>query len=396
MRIFIINANWGRGGPGGVASDLYYVLEKEGNKCCFAYARGTVPKDVNSYRIGTMADVYLHAASSRLFDNAGFMSAHATNKLIKEIQRYKPDVISMHNLLGYTLHVEKLFSYIRESRIPTFWTLHDCWAVTGHCITGLCDHWKNGCGHCPRKHDFPKSLLLDRSAQNVKRKNKCFSGIDNLHLITPSKWLANILKDTFLGEYPITIIPNGIDLKVFKPTENNLREKYELIGKTILLTVAGIWVDTKGGNYFAQLVDRLDESFVFVMIGKNSDQYLKESKRTIHFERTKDRQQLVQWYTTADIFINPTMGDNFPTVNLEALACGTPVVTFNTGGSAESVGDCGEIAAQGDINALVKAILDCRDRKISSDVCINRARSYDKNERYRDYLDIYQLEIGSI
>ena len=394
MRVIIINANWGGGGPGGIAADLYCVLTKAGHECRFAYARGKAPDDVSAYRIGTMLDVYVHTASARLFDNAGFMSGHATDGLIKEIERYRPDIISIHNPLGYTIHVEKLFNYIRASGIPTFWTIHDCWAATGHCITSLCGHWETGCGNCPNKGEYPKSILLDRSAKNLQRKIQCLSGIENLSFIAPSVWIKELLKKSYLGEYRFEVIHNGIDLEKFHPVESDLREQYGLTGKTILLGVAGKWTVNKGGSYLRKLADRLDDRYAVVMIGKGAEQYADEFGRMICLGPTDSIMQLAQWYTVADAFVNPTMGDNFPTVNLEALACGTPVVTFDTGGSGESVGECGAVVEAGNLNALYAAVMDCVTRKTPSEKCVKHAQLYNKLDRYKDYLELFQRKLA--
>lgn len=390
MRVFIISANWGSGSVGGIVRDLYHTLTEHGHTCCFAYGRGDVPEEVNSIRIGTKWTPYVHAACARIFDNAGFLSTAATRKLVREIREFAPDVISIQNPLGYTLDVQVLFDFIRESGIPTFWTMHDCWAVTGHCITGLCDHWQSGCGNCPRKHAFPQSLVLDRSAANLKKKKKIFSDIPNLRLITPSHWLAQLLQQTYMKHYPVQVIHNGIDQTIFCPTDSDLRVRYQLEGKKLLLAVAGVWEESKGASYFYELTRRLGEEYAFVMIGKNNDHQLQENPRILHIPRTNDQKELAAWYTAADMLINPTMGDNFPTVNLEALACGTPVVTFDTGGSKESVGDCGEIALPGDIESLMEAIASCDARRITRQQCLNRAKNFDKKKCFETYTQLFQ------
>lgn len=393
MRVFIINANWGKGGPGGIAADLYDVMTRNGHICRFAYGRGSIPSGVSAYRIGGALNVYCHAVAARVFDNAGFMSGHATEGLIRDIERFKPDIISVQNPLGYTLHVERLFGYIRESGIPTFWTIHDCWAVTGHCIFGLCDHWKTGCGRCPQKSEYPKSVMLDRSASNFARKRKALSGIRNLHLITPSDWIKRLLEDTYMREYPITVIRNGIDLSVFRPVDSDLRKVYEIENKRVLLAVASVWSERKGGNYLQRLMRDLDESYVMVVIGKCGEKYTDGTERMIYIERTEDRNQLAEWYSTADVFVNPTVGDNFPTVNLEALACGTPVVTFDTGGSGEPIGNCGAVVDPANIDELHRAVENCIERRIPPEDCVAQASYYDKNDRYKDYMKLFQLKL---
>lgn len=390
MRVYLISANWGHGGPGGVAGDLYYTLSKLGNECRFACARGEVPDNVNSYRIGKKRDVYIHALTARILDKAGFMSTKATQGMINDIIQFNPDIISIQNPLGYSMNIELLLDFIRKSKIVTFWTLHDCWAFTGHCITGVCERLDKGCGHCIHKKDFPKSYVIDNSKNNLLRKIKSFSNISTLRLITPSQWLADLIKKTYLNQYPVYVINNGIDLDVFKPIASDLREQWGLTNKKVLLCVAGVWTRTKGSNYIYRIIEKLDDSYIVVMIGKNNDAELKNNQRIIHVPKTEDRNELAKWYTTADIFLNPTMGDNFPTVNLEALACGTPIVTFDTGGSKESVGNCGRVVAQGDVDSMVTEIISCFNEHISKDKCLERAKKYDKSARYGDYVSLFE------
>lgn len=391
MRLYIVTANWGKGGPGGVAADLYRVVRKKGWECRFAYGRERVPIDINSYRIGNCVTPYLHAASSMVFDNAGFATKKPTLKLVEDIRRYQPDIINLHNPLGYSMNVSILFDYFKRSDIPVVWTMHDCWSVTGHCITGICENWKGGCGHCPNKKEYPASYVFDRSRRNLKRKQICFCDVPNLRLVSPSDWLKGLISSTYLKQYEIDVIPNGIDLSVFQPVKSVLRKKYHLQNKKVLLSVAGVWVKTKGARYLYKLADILGPEYVIVMVGKvHGKEWKRNSNRIIHIDHTKDRVQLAQWYSMADLFINPTMGDNFPTVNLEAMACGTPVVTFDTGGSGEAVGECGKIVPAGDIMKLKEAIFDCIEERIKPELCVNRARNYDKNIRYAQYLQLFE------
>lgn len=394
MRVYIITANWGSGGPGSIAADLYNIILNHGDECKFAYARESIPNNINSYRIGSMLDVYSHVLISRIFDNAGFLSSKATKRLIDDIENYKPDLINIHNPLGYSINVELLLNYIRDKAIPTVWTLHDCWTFTGHCITGLCHRLKTGCGDCPRKCEYPKSVFLDRSAKNFLRKKKCFSNIPNISFVGPSNWICNLAKESFLREYEITHIPNGIDLSVFRPKQSNLVDEFELKNHIVLLSVASYWSKHKGLEYLLKLMERLDDKFRLVIVGKVNNSVKKRKRSNIlYIDRTTNRQELVNWYSLADIFVNPTVGDNFPTVNIEALACGTPVVTFNTGGSGEMIGDCGEVVEKGNIIEMDAAIHRCLKKKISDKECRKQAMAYDSFARYDEYIRYFQTII---
>lgn len=386
MRLYIINATWGGGGPGGIVADLYSVAQENGWTCRIAYSRGNCPKDVNSYHIGNALTPYIHAATSMIFDNAGFTTKKSTLNLIEDIEAFKPDVINLHNPLGYSMNLKILFEYFKKSAVKVVWTLHDVWSLTGHCHAEMCSHWESGCGNCPRKNEYPASYIFDKSRQNRILKEKIFGDVPNMRLITPSNWLRNLALKTYLKQYKIDVIHNGIDLEVFKPIDSELRKQYKLENKFVLLSVAGIWTKNKGAEYIYELTQRLDDRFAFVMIGKNKDRELKHNKRIIHIDRTDDRQQLAQWYTTADVFVNPTVGDNFPTVNLEAMACGTPVVTFDTGGCGEAVGNCGEVVPKGNIAEMIIALKKLYNKNIAMKFCINTANKYDKKEKYVEYL----------
>lgn len=390
MKILQISTNWGHGGPGGVVKDIHNQLTAEGHEMMVAYGRYDVPDNIPAVQIGSKLDVYAHVLWTRVFDASGFGSYFATKRLIQDIKRIKPDLVHLHNLLGYYLNIEVLFKYLKKTNMPVVWTLHDCWAFTGHCInferTG-CTKWETGCHHCQLRDNYPESLAIDRSAVNYKKKKRAFTGVPGMVLVTPSQWLANLVSKSYLKDYPCSVIHNGIDLNVFKPVDSDVRERYGLQGKKLLLFVASVWNEMKGEHIAYQLAEKLDESYAMVMIGRKSATDV--PGRIINLQRTQNVEELVNWYTAADVFVNPTLGDNFPTVNLEAMACGTPVVTFDTGGSKESVGTCGEVAPHGDVQALLEAIHRCTARAITRQDCLERAQLYDKKRCFGQYVAVY-------
>lgn len=339
MKVLQINSVCGFGSTGRIATDLYKVLEEQGHECLIAYGRGTAPEGINSYKIGTNLDTYLHVARTRLLDQHGYGSKKPTIELVKKIKEYNPDVIHLHNLHGYYLNLEVLFNYLAQSNKPVVWTLHDCWAFTGHCAyfdyIG-CDKWKDECGNCPQKKIYPNSYGLDNSYNNFNQKKALFTRLNNLTIITPSQWLANLVKESFLNKYPIQVINNGIDLNVFKPTSSEFRKKYHLEEKKIILGVANVWNQRKGFNTFIELSSKLDEDYQIVLVGVTEKQKNNLPSNIIGINRTNNIEELAEIYTVADVFVNPTLEDNFPTVNLESAACGTPVITYKTGGSPES------------------------------------------------------------
>lgn len=393
MRVLQINSVCGVGSTGRIATDLYKVLEEQGHECLIAYGRGTAPEGINSYKIGTNLDNYLHVARTRLLDQHGYGSKKPTIELVKKIKEYNPDVIHLHNLHGYYLNLEVLFDYLEHSNKPVIWTLHDCWAFTGHCAyfdyIG-CNKWKSECRNCPQKKTYPNSYVLDNSYQNFKQKKEIFTKINNLTIITPSHWLANLVKQSFLNKYPVKVINNGIDLSIFKPTQIDFRKKYYLEDKKIILGVASVWDQRKGLNTFIELASHLDANYQILLVGVTEKQKNNLPANIIGITRTNNIQELSEIYSNADIFLNPTLEDNFPTVNLEALACGTPVITYHTGGSIECIDEtCGCVVKKGDIIGLIEEIERIVVNSPSVEQCLIKSKRYSKNEKYLQYLKLY-------
>ena len=337
-RILFINSVC-NGSTGTICKNLYKAAVEEGHECCIAYGRGEAPKGFNTIKIGNKFDVYLHILKARLFDASGFGSKHVTKEFIKKIDEFKPDIIHLHNIHGYYVNIEILFKYLKEHpEIKKIWTLHDCWAFTGHCPHfeyEKCEQWKNECKKCVRRNEYPKSLV-DKCNRNYWLKKSYFTNVDNLMLVSPSNWLMNLIKDSFFKEYPIEVINNGVDTSIFKHTESNIKERYGIKNKKVILGVASVWDKKKGLDTFIELSKQLDNEYQIVLIGLNKKQIKKLPSNIIGITRTEKVEELVKWYSVAEVFFNPTLEDNYPTVNLEAIACETPVVTFNTGGSPES------------------------------------------------------------
>lgn len=397
MKVLQINSVCGVGSTGRIATDLYKVLEEHGHKCKIAYGRGNAPEDIDTIKIGTNFDNYLHVFKTRMFDEHGFGSVDATKKFIEEVKKYDPDIIHLHNIHGYYINIEILFEYLREANKPVIWTLHDCWAFTGHCayfdFVG-CDKWKYGCEKCPQKSEYPTSKTKDNSKLNYEKKKKIFTSINNMTIVTPSNWLANLVKESFLGEYNVEVINNGIDLDVFKPTESNFRKKYDLQDKFIILGVASDWSERKGLKYFIELEQKLSEQYKIVIVGVNKKQKDELSKNIISITRTNNPKELAEIYTSADLFVNPTLEDNFPTTNLESLACGTPVITFKTGGSVESIDEkTGIEISLFKTDNIVNSIdfIKNKDFLFNENLCRERAEEfYDKKIKFNEYSNLYE------
>lgn len=396
VKILQINSVCGIGSTGRIATDIHNILVKMGHESYIAYGRDIPKNCATAIKIGNKYDNYEHVALTRIYDKHGFGSKKATKEFINKIEEINPDIIHLHNIHGYYINIEILFDYLKKVNKPVIWTLHDCWVFTGHCAyfdyIG-CNKWKNECFDCPEKKSYPASILMDNSKVNHYKKRNIFTGVKNLTIVTPSKWLAGLVKESFLCEYPVKVINNGIDLDTFKPTGSNFRQKYNLEDKYIILGVASIWDRRKGLKYFIELSNMLEEDEVIVLVGVSEKQKKELPNNIIGITKTNNIKELVGIYSTSDLFVNPTLEDNFPTTNLEALACGIPLITFNTGGSVEPITDeTGFVVEKGDLQGILKCISLIRKNKKSefSEKCVMSAKeSYDKNDRFKEYISLY-------
>lgn len=359
MRVLQINSVCGVGSTGKICQDLYWELKRRGYECKIAWGRrkgGNVP-DEDTIQIGKPIDYYWHALSTRIFDNTGFCSKRATEKFIEEVKIYNPDVIHLHNIHGYYINISVLFNYLRQCGKKIIWTLHDCWSFTGHCtymdFIG-CNKWKSECFNCPQKKDYPKSYLFDQSRLNYNEKKKIFTNIPNLYIVTPSYWLAGLVKESFLRDYPVSVIHNGIDTNIFKPTPSDIRSKYHLEERKIILSVANQWNKRKGYDDLLRLSNKLASNYILVIIGVTEQQKgrMNSLNNVVGITRTENQKRLAEWYSIANVFINLTYEDNYPTVNLESQACGTPVISYSTGGCVESV-PVNNLIKKGDLKSLI-------------------------------------------
>lgn len=401
-RIFLINTVVGTGSVGRIMTGLYDVLTEHGYLCKLAYGRGEVPDGYDAYRIGSDFDVYVHGGFSRLTDRQGFYSAHATKELIKVIENFNPDIIHLHNVHGYYLNIKILFKYLKNSGKRVIWTLHDCWSFTGHCThfeyVG-CTKWMTECSHCEQLVEYPKSVLMDSSRKNFIQKKELFTGFENMTLVTPSHWLAARVKQSFMGQYHTVVVPTGIELDKFRPMQEErkdeniifqLKNQLNLRGKFIVLGVANPWRERKGLAQFEALAKSLSDKYAIILLGLNDAQLNELPESIIGLAKTDSIDELSALYSMADVYVNLTLEDTFPTTNIEALACGTPVVTYKAGGSPESIDETCGIAVdrnstQG-VVAAIERIIAQRGMMYTREHCIERAKLYEKNKQYQEYI----------
>ncbi|MBO5312815.1 MAG: glycosyltransferase [Clostridia bacterium] len=392
MIIVQINAVCESGSTGMICQSVSDLLSKKGVENYVLYTMGGKSAHPLFLKYSNKWYTKLQSLKSRVFGNYGFNSKYATRRLIKELERIKPSIVHLHNLHSQNCNLEMLFKYLKKTRIKIFWTFHDCWAFTGYCphfdMIG-CDKWKNGCYECPLRKEY--SWFFDKSKKLYKRKNELLNGLD-LTIISPSEWLGRAVKESFLKDYEVKVINNGIDLEVFKPTESNFKEKYGLQDKHIVLGVAFGWGPKKGLDCFIELSKRLPESYQIVLVGTDTsvDKQLPDNVISIH--KTQNQRELAEIYTAADVFVNCTREENFPTVNIEALACGTPVITFDTGGSSEIVDkSCGSVVPKNDIKELQQKIVEfCKKKPLLFELCLERSKNFEDSEKFLSYLQLYR------
>ncbi len=397
MKILQINQTCGRGSTGKIAVGIGEVLKEHGHQSYIAYGyQDTTLDNTLKMKLGKgLNSIRFELIKCRITGYFGFTSKRATYKLIRWIEQIKPDIIHLQNIHGGFLHIEVLFDFLEKINIPIVWTLHDCWSFTGHCSyfeMVQCEKWKTGCFSCPEKEGYPKRYFFDRSKEQYQRKKDAFTKLDNITFVTPSNWLKGLVEQSYFKNYSVQTIHNGINLSVFKPTESNIRKKYHLENKKIVLAVAASWGKRKGLKYVIELSERLPEDYQVIIIGLTEQQKKEIPDSIIKITRTNNQEELAQFYTAADVFVNCTLEDNFPTVNLESIACGTPVVTFDTGGSPECMNNViGEKVPQRDINMLLKKVVFFCDGRSLSEECVSFAKeNFDEKKKFLEYLALYE------
>lgn len=397
MRIVELNTYCGNGSTGRIAVDIADYAAKQSAETIIGFGAGVVPPEAEVYalRMGGKIGRKWHGVIRKLLDMEGYGSLHATRRLIGFLKEYQPDVVHLHNIHGCYLNHRLLFRYLRAANVPVLWTLHDCWPFTGHCayfdFVG-CDRWKTSCHHCPQQVSYPTCVGLDGSKRNYMRRRKLFTSLPQLTLVTPCAWLKGLLEYSFLSNVPVKVIYNGVNRDLFYPRDSKLREKNGIVAPFVVLAVASEWEERKGLKYLPELAKKLGADYQLVVIGLTEAQITELPKGMLGLARTASTRELAQWYSTADCLVNPTMEDNMPLVNLEALACGTPVAVFRTGGCPECVNDaCGAVVEKGDVAALAEAARQlCATKGVMQTECAAQAEHFDSQLCAKAYWDLYQ------
>lgn len=339
-RILFINSVC-NGSTGKICRDLYDLATKNGYECCIAFGRGEAPEEYKTIKIGNSLDVYYHVLKTRLLDAHGLASKSATKNFLKRIDDFKPNIIHLHNIHGYYLNYEILFDYLKKHKeIKIIWTLHDCWAFTGHCAyytDANCYKWINGCCNCCQKSSYPNSIV-DKCNNNWVKKNSTFTKGVNINIVSVSSWLASQVEKSFLNCHNLYMIKNGVNKKIFTYRASNKFVNEKKAGKIIVLGVANIWDRRKGLEDFIELSKRLDKNkYKVVVVGISKKQSKLLPPQVCGILKTDKIEELVEIYSAADIYINFSREETFGMTNYEAQACGTLTISYDNGGSPETI-----------------------------------------------------------
>lgn len=394
MKVLLINAVCGTGSTGRIVADIWKTLKEQGHEAKVAYGVGggsiVAPEDRICFN--NKLGYYVHNLCAKITDKTGLYSTPQTKKLLKKIDKYKPDVVHLHNLHGYYINYQILFAYLAKKDIPVVWTLHDCWAYTGHCVhysANKCYQWKSKCVDCAHMKEYPTCWFKGHARKNYEAKKKAFTNIKHLIITTPSQWLAGEVQKSYLSIYPVKTVYDGIDLAVFKPTESSFKETYGIKNKVMILAVANVWSERKGLGDILKLQEAIDENKVIVVVGVSEEQQQQLPASIISIRRTADLQELVQVYSAADVFINLSVEETFGMVTAEALACGTPVITYDQTAVPEVPDkDSGIVVHKGDINGVVKAIDVAL--KMNPKNAVNRAATFSLYGGINQFISLYK------
>lgn len=387
---------------GQLVENIGKVAIANGWESYIAYGRESRSSQSELIRIGTDWDVKLHGLETRLFDKHGLSSKNATHKLIKQIREIKPDIIQLHNIHGYYLNYEIFFKFLFEANIPVVWSLHDCWSMTGHCshfaLVG-CNKWKTECHHCPLKSSYPASWI-DKSRKNYHLKKSLFPALNNVTMISASKWLGEVIYESYLSRYPLKIIPNGIDTDIFTPKFNSeeIKKKYGLQNKFVIMGVGSVWNAEKGLYDYYKLREKLNDDDVIVLVGMSKKQIKNLPKGIIGITRTDNINELASLYSAADVITSLSYLEAFGLTPVEGFACGTPAIVYNCTSTPELINDkVGFVAEPGDISSVISAIetikkkgkdqysINCREHALAL---------YKKDDRFGDYIKLYNKILG--
>ncbi|BCZ49023.1 glycosyl transferase [Clostridium gelidum] len=396
MKVLLLDVNCKSGSTGKIIYDLYTQLNENDHTAAIGYGRGPLVDESNIIKFSSNIEVYIHALLTRITGFTGCFSYFATRRLIKFIDKFKPDVVHLNDMHGYFVNIMTLMKYLKKNNIKTIWTFHCEFMYTGKCGYSYdCEKWKSECGYCPNLKDYPTTMFFDFTKKMFNDKKEIFKDFNNLTIVTPSKWLADRVKQSFLKDKEIVVIHNGIDTKnVFYPRKfEHLKKKHNITNEKIVLAVApDIMCERKGGRYVLELAKRMkDENVKFILIGV-TDLNEKFDDNVIALGRTENQIELAEYYSLADVFIICSKKENFPTTCIEAISCGKPVCGFDEGGTSETApGKTGSFVDYGEVEQLKEKILLELEQGGNYKLYEQYGKeTYTKETMYKNYLKIYR------
>lgn len=394
--LLLINVALNTGSTGKIVEGIGTLALAEGWNVVVAHgARYKNESNLKSIQVSSKIGEYLHYFESSMFDAQGLGSRVETKKFLRKLDRIKPDIVHIHNIHGCFLNYPLLFRYLKVRNIPVVWTLHDCWAMTGHCVhfeRTQCDLWKSMCDKCPQKRDFPSSYLFDMSKRNFMLKRELLSQLDNLHITTVSRWLADVAKESYLKSSPIHVIPNGIQTSQFQSTSSDIKEQLKIRGKRMLLAVASGFGERKGLYDYCRLNELLSDNYQLVLVGVSAEDRKHLPSNIIALSKTNSQLELVKLYSAADVLLSLSYEETFGLTILEAMSCGTPAVVYANTAQPELISSStGAVVANGDLEAVVAAVdnICSKGKDIYSSNCKSFADNYEQTKIYRDYINLY-------
>lgn len=393
MRILLVDVVCKTGSTGKIVYDLYRSLRASGYEASVCYGRGPLIDEPDIVKISSDWEVLLHALLTRVTGLTSCFSPFATRRLLRHIDEYKPDLVNLHELHGYYLNIGRVMEHLKERKIRTVWTFHCEFMYTGKCgHSNDCVRWQSECGNCPQKRSYPSSWLFDFSKRMQRQKKRAFDGFAHLAIVTPSNWLAKRVRQSFLRDKSVCSIPNGIDTGIFKPRDSSgLAASYGLADcPTVLHVTANFEDPNKGGRFVRMAAKRLPE-IRFLIVG-NHKPVNDCPPNVVVVGRVENPDILAQFYSFADLSLITSYRETFPTVCLESLCCGTPVVGFRGGGTVETAPDgYGLFVPFGDLDALEEALRRCLSGELRSkeECAAFGLAQYAKERMCRDYLQMY-------
>lgn len=402
MVLLQINVDANNGSNGSIARDIGTIALEKGWDSYIAYGRKHIPCDSTLIRVGNGLDIKIHGLLTRLFDLHGLGSRITTKLFLKKIDKTRPDIVHLHNIHGYYINYQLLFKYLIKNNIPVVWTFHDCWPFTGHCghfESYGCSRWKSKCHKCPAVHDYPTSWFFDRSKQAFKLKNRLFTSPQTMHIVTVSKWLKGLAEESFFSKYPIHVVYDGIDTESFKPRNSNLRQVYGLENKFILLSAAANWSNAKGWNDYLKLSNMLPNDCVIMLVGVTDKQRETLPSNIIGVPRQESKEKLAEFYSMADVLLNLSYQETFGMTTAEAMACGTPGISYDRTASPELISpDTGIIVEAGNMEQIINAIttIQKNGKSFYSRACRQRVmENFDFKKVNQQYFEIYKKILSS-